>query len=137
MTADIAHELRTPISIILGHAEAVHDGVLPATSEVFEIIRDENLLDNVQRQGAYLRQRLLELKQETPMIAEVRGAGLMIGLELAQNGADLVAWCLDHGLHVNCTHDTVLRIMPPLNITREVLDEALAILADGLRAMRP
>ena len=41
MTADIAHELRTPISIILGHAEAVHDGVLPATPEVFEIVRDE------------------------------------------------------------------------------------------------
>ncbi|MBI3739314.1 MAG: HAMP domain-containing protein, partial [Chloroflexi bacterium] len=41
MTADIAHELRTPISIILGHAEAVHDGVLPASSETFEIIREE------------------------------------------------------------------------------------------------
>lgn len=41
MTADIAHELRTPISIILGHTEAVHDGVLPASSETFEIIREE------------------------------------------------------------------------------------------------
>jgi len=41
MTADVAHELRTPISIILGHAEAVHDGVLPASPETFEIIRDE------------------------------------------------------------------------------------------------
>jgi signal transduction histidine kinase len=41
MTADVAHELRTPISIILGHAEAVHDGVLPASSETFEIVREE------------------------------------------------------------------------------------------------
>ena len=41
MTADIAHELRTPISIILGHTEAVHDGVLPASKETFEIIREE------------------------------------------------------------------------------------------------
>ena len=41
MTADIAHELRTPLSLILGHAEAVHDGVLPATKENFEIIREE------------------------------------------------------------------------------------------------
>ncbi len=41
MTADVAHELRTPISIILGHAEAIHDGVLPASSETFEIIREE------------------------------------------------------------------------------------------------
>ncbi len=42
MTADIAHELRTPVSIILGHAEAVHDGVLPASAETFEIIREES-----------------------------------------------------------------------------------------------
>ena len=41
MTADIAHELRTPLSVILGHAEAVHDGVLPASTETFEIIREE------------------------------------------------------------------------------------------------
>jgi signal transduction histidine kinase len=41
MTADIAHELRTPLSLILGHAEAVHDGVLPPTPENFEIIREE------------------------------------------------------------------------------------------------
>ena len=104
---------------------------------VFEIIRDENLLENAQQMGAYLRQRLLELKQETPLVTEVRGVGLMIGVELAQNGADLVAQCLDRGLHVNCTHDTVLRIMPPLNITREVLDEALAILIDAMREVRP
>jgi signal transduction histidine kinase len=41
MTADIAHELRTPLSIILGHAEAVHDGVLPPSAETFEIVREE------------------------------------------------------------------------------------------------
>jgi len=101
---------------------------------VFEIIRDENLLENAQRMGAYLRQRLLELKQETPLITEVRGEGLMIGAELASGGADLVGRCLDRGLYVNCTHDTVLRLMPPLNVTREVLDEALAILAEAMRA---
>jgi acetylornithine/N-succinyldiaminopimelate aminotransferase len=104
---------------------------------VFQIIRDENLLENTQRMGAYLRQRMLELKQETPLIAEVRGAGLMIGVELAQNGADLVARCLEKGLYINCTHDTVLRLMPPLNITREILDEALAILGDALRSTKP
>ena len=104
---------------------------------VFQIIRDEGLLENAQKMGAYLRQRLLELKQETPMITEVRGAGLMLGVELAQNGTDLVSQCLAKGLYVNCTHDTVLRVMPPLNITREILDEALAILAETLRSMKP
>ena len=82
--------------------------------------------------GTYLRQKLLELKQETTHIAEVRGMGLMIGVDLTQNGADLAAACLDKGLHVNCTHETVLRIMPPLNITREQLDEGLAILAEAM-----
>jgi acetylornithine/N-succinyldiaminopimelate aminotransferase len=104
---------------------------------VFEIIRDEGLLENAQKMGAYLRQRLLELKQETPLITEVRGAGLMIGVELAQNGADLVSRCLAKGIYVNCTHDTVLRVMPPLNITRAVLDEALAIFVDVLRSLKP
>jgi acetylornithine/N-succinyldiaminopimelate aminotransferase len=104
---------------------------------VFQIIKDENLLENAQRMGAYLRQRLLELKQETPLITEVRGTGLMIGAELAQNGSELVSQCLAKGLYINCSHDTVLRIMPPLNITREVLDEALAILADVLRSLKP
>ena len=87
--------------------------------------------------GAYARQRLLELKQETPLITEVRGVGLMIGVELAQNGAGLIAKCLEKGLHVNCTHDTVLRIMPPLTITRDQVDEGIGILVDALREWQP
>ncbi len=100
---------------------------------VFEIIEGEGLLTNAQEMGAYLRSKLLELKQELPVVAEVRGAGLMVAAELAQPGAPVVAACLEKGLHINCTHDTVLRIMPPLTITREQIDEGLAILADVLR----
>ena len=103
---------------------------------VFEIMRDENLLDHVKEMGTYVRQRFLELKQELPLITEVRGAGLMIGVELAEQGAGIVAVCLDRGLHMNCTHGTVLRVMPPLNITRQELDEGLGILADVLREHR-
>jgi len=104
---------------------------------VFEIVRDENLLANARHMGQYLRRRLLEMKQETPLITEVRGAGLMIGADLAQNGKDLVAACLEKGLHINCTHETVLRIMPPLGITREQLDEGLDILAETMREWQP
>ncbi len=100
---------------------------------VFETIRDENLLDNCRQMGAYLKQKLLEMKQEVPLISEVRGAGLMVGAELTENGAGIVAACLERGLHVNCTHETVLRIMPPLTITREQIDEGLAILGDVLK----
>ena len=103
---------------------------------VFEIIRDENLLENVQKMGTYLKQRMLELKQDTPLIAEVRGEGLMIGVELTESGAGVAAACLAKGLHINCTHGTVLRIMPPLNITREQLDEGLDVLTNVLSAER-
>ena len=103
---------------------------------VFEIIRDENLLENTQKMGAYLKQRMLELKQDSPLIAEVRGAGLMVGVELTESGAGVASACLARGLHINCTHETVLRIMPPLNITREQLDEGLDVLADVLNAER-
>ena len=103
---------------------------------VFEIIRDENLLQNAQKMGAYLKQRLLELKQNVPLIAEVRGTGLMIGVELTESGAGVAAACLAKGLHINCTHGTVLRIMPPLNITQGQLDEGLDVLADVLNAER-
>jgi len=100
---------------------------------VFEIIRDENLLENAQRMGAYLKQRMLELKQDSPLIAEVRGTGLMIGVELTESGAGVAAACLERGLHINCTHGTVLRIMPPLNISQGQLDEGLDVLADVLK----
>ena len=103
---------------------------------VFEIIRDENLLENAQKMGAYLKQRMLELKQDVPLIAEVRGAGLMIGVELTESGAGVAAACLERGLHINCTHGTVLRIMPPLNITQGQLDEGLDVLAKVLKSER-
>ena len=103
---------------------------------VFEIIRDENLLENAQRMGSYLKQRLLEMKQDVPLIAEVRGAGLMIGVELTESGAGVAAACLAKGLHINCTHETVLRIMPPLNITQGQLDEGLDVLAKVLKSER-
>jgi acetylornithine/N-succinyldiaminopimelate aminotransferase len=103
---------------------------------VFEIIRDENLLENAKRMGSYLKQRMLELKQDSPLIAEVRGEGLMIGVELTESGAGVAAACLEKGLHINCTHGTVLRIMPPLTITREQLDEGLDVLAKVLKSER-
>jgi acetylornithine/N-succinyldiaminopimelate aminotransferase len=99
---------------------------------VFEIVRDEGLLENARRLGDWTRSKLLEMKQDVPLIAEVRGAGLMIGVELAQAGAGVVRACLERGLHINCTHETVLRIMPPLNVTQEQLEEGLGILRDVL-----
>jgi acetylornithine/N-succinyldiaminopimelate aminotransferase len=103
---------------------------------VFETMRDENILENVNQMGAYLRQRFLELKQDLAVISEVRGAGLMVGVELAEAGGDIVAKAMDRGLYINCTHGTVLRVMPAMNVAKPEIDEGLAILSDLLRERR-
>ena len=52
----------------------------------------------------------------------------MIGIELNGNGAEIIKSCIQAGLFLNCTHDTVIRFMPPLNVTKEHIDEGLNIL---------
>ena len=58
----------------------------------------------------------------------MRGIGLMIGIQLDAPGADIVDKCLEKGLRINCTHDTVLRFMPPMTVTKDQIDEAMEIL---------
>jgi 4-aminobutyrate aminotransferase-like enzyme len=91
------------------------------------------MLENATRMGAYLLEKFEEMKKDCPCIKEVRGLGLMIGLELFRNGKPVVDRCLAKGLLINCTHDTVLRLMPALNVTRKQADTALKILESVLR----
>jgi len=84
--------------------------------------------------GEYLAARLAELAQRHPAVAEVRALGLMAGIELRVPGARVVDACRERGLLVNCTEEVVIRLLPPLNVTREEVDEALAIL-DGALAV--
>ena len=81
--------------------------------------------------------RLGELAQQCDLVEELRIEGMMIGLELAVEGAPLVAQCLERGLLINCTQSTVLRLLPPLNLTPEQVDEGVDILSDLLRAYSP
>ncbi|MHC4718083.1 MAG: aminotransferase class III-fold pyridoxal phosphate-dependent enzyme, partial [Planctomycetota bacterium] len=67
-------------------------------------------------------------------IREVRGKGLMIGIELDGPGKDVLAGCLDRGLIINCTQDTVLRLAPALTISESDLSSGLEILIDVLKA---
>jgi acetylornithine aminotransferase len=92
---------------------------------------EDGILDNCVAMGNYLRSRLLEFKERYPFIAEVRGRGLILGMELTIPGADIVSRALQRGLLINCTANTVLRFLPPLTVTPEEIDEALAIL-DGI-----
>ena len=95
---------------------------------VFETIEKQKLLSRAEQFGAYLIKRLEALKAQGAPIREVRGRGLMIGVELTREGKPIVEACREQGLLINCTQDTVLRLLPALTVTRAQLDRALEIL---------
>ena len=103
-----------------------------AAIAVIEAIEEENLLGNANELGEYTKQKLEELKSKHPIIDHVRGIGLMIGVQLTKPGAKIVDNCLAKDLRINCTHDTVLRFMPPMVATKEQIDKAINILDEVL-----
>jgi acetylornithine/N-succinyldiaminopimelate aminotransferase len=102
---------------------------------VIEAIEEDNLLQNAAQLGQYTKDKLLQLKQKHSVIDSVRGIGMMIGVQLTGPGAAIVDKCLEQGLRINCTHDTVLRFMPPMIATKEQIDRAIEIL-DGVLSPR-
>jgi predicted acetylornithine/succinylornithine family transaminase len=93
----------------------------------------ENVMDNVKTLGAWLDSRLAGFAAAGYGVKAVRRAGFMIGMELEFPGAPLVAACRDKGLLVNCTHGTTLRLLPALNITKDVLEKGVSILETCLK----
>jgi len=100
---------------------------------VLDLSRPE-FLAAVRTRGEYVHKGLMELKSSFPVIKEVRGLGLMWGLELAQEGADVVTACRERGLLVNCTQGNVIRLLPPLVVLPHDLDQGLGILKEALQA---
>jgi acetylornithine aminotransferase len=101
---------------------------------VMETLRDDGVLENCRAIGERLRERLVALARDLPMIRDVRGRGLILGIELDRPGRPYVAAALDRGLVVNCTAETVIRLLPPLTLSAAEADEGLAILEGVLRA---
>jgi len=95
---------------------------------VFEAIKGEGLLSNTQEMGMYLLEGLKGLKEKHPVIKEIRGKGLMIGMELTLEGKDIVEGCLRERLLINCAHGNVLRLMPGMIVTKKQIDRAVGIL---------
>jgi acetylornithine/N-succinyldiaminopimelate aminotransferase len=106
-----------------------------AAIAVIEAIEEENLLENAEKLGQYTQQKLNQLKDKHFIIDHIRGVGLMIGVQLKTAGSKIVERCLEKGLRINCTHDTVLRFMPPMNVTKEQIDKAIEILEGVLSEM--
>ena len=100
---------------------------------VLGAIHKEKLLKNAKEMSQYLFSELAEFKNKYNCIKEIRGLGLMVGLELNIPGKAIVEKCLAKNLLINCTHDTVLRLMPALNITKKEANKALAILGQVLK----
>lgn len=107
--------------------------VCKAALGVFKAVQKEKLLKNCQQMGEYLAVKLNALKDKFPIIKEVRGMGLMWGIELNKTGKSIVEDCIKLGLLINCTHETVLRLMPAINVTKKEIDKALNILDNVLK----
>jgi acetylornithine aminotransferase/acetylornithine/N-succinyldiaminopimelate aminotransferase len=88
----------------------------------------DELLPSIQRVGGYFHVVLNELARKHEFVKEVRGFGLMLGMELKISGKQIVLDCMEHGLLINCTHDTVLRMLPPYTVTEKDIDQAAKIL---------
>jgi len=101
--------------------------------EYFKIIEDDKLLEYVRETGAYFKSRLEELK-DLPVVKEVRGKGFMLAVELTVPGKDYVKQLLDRGFIINCTHDTVLRFLPPFVLTPKQIDKFIKALRAVLTA---
>ena len=99
------------------------------------LIEDDIIVPAVELLGQHFFQGLDSLKKKYPFVKDVRGKGLLIGMELDFPGKDIVTSCLKEGLLINCTMDTVLRFMPPLIIAEEEIDKLLGTL-DGIFAKR-
>lgn len=116
---------------------------------VLDVIQEESLVALAAKRGAYLKQRLHDLAREHELIGEVRGRGLLLGVELVKDrhtkeaagawGARITEECLERGLSMNIVRAggaaNVFRIAPPLTVTEEEIDRGVAILDEAIRAV--
>ena len=101
--------------------------------EFLNIIEDSNLLSNIRERGAELRQGIEKLAAKFDFIREVRGEGLILGIDLSIDGAAIVTEALRGGLLINCTHEHILRLLPPFLIQRRDVAEFLNKLEKALK----
>jgi len=106
--------------------------VCAAALAAMQTISEASVLDNCRAMGEYLTAKLEQLKAKYSFIREVRGRGLIIGVELDIEGGPLVVKAMERGLLMNCTVGNVLRFVPPLIVSRVEIDEAMTILDDVL-----
>jgi len=106
--------------------------VCAAALAVLRTLTEGGLLEKSRAVGAYLAKGLQELASRIPLITDVRGLGLLQGIELSIDGKPLVQDCQARKILINCTMERVLRFVPPLVITQSDIDRLLSVLSDVL-----
>jgi acetylornithine/N-succinyldiaminopimelate aminotransferase len=105
--------------------------------EYLAIVEEERLLENVMRVGTYLQEQLKALGELHGAVNEVRGRGLIQGLQLAVPARPIVEEALAEGVLLNSTQDTVLRFLPPFLLQQKHVDKGMRVLKKLLRKKRP
>ena len=100
-----------------------------------ETIEREGLLQYVKDNAEYVRKRLKTASESLPIVKELRICGMMIGIELTIPSTPAVAKAMERGVLLNATQDTVVRLLPAMNITREELDQGLDVVVEVLQEM--
>jgi acetylornithine/succinyldiaminopimelate/putrescine aminotransferase len=128
--SEIASSLRPGM-----HAATFGGNPLSAAAGIAAIrmIESEGLLERTKIISNLFFTALNKLAKECNLVKEVRGTGLMLGIELAIEGAPFVKACMDRGLLINCTQGNVLRLLPAMTVEEEIATEGLDILADVLK----
>jgi acetylornithine/N-succinyldiaminopimelate aminotransferase len=103
--------------------------------EFFDLL--DELLPNITNTGSYFRMRLTELARRYSFIKDVRGYGLMIGVEIEFSGKQIVLDAIEEGLLINCTHNVVLRALPPYILTEQDVDRAIKVLDKLFKKAKP
>lgn len=103
-----------------------------AASTVLKEMIENDIPKKAKETGAYFKEELLKLKEEFEIIKQVKGIGLMLGLELETECGDIVDKLLDRGFITNCTQGKILRFLPPLIITKDEIDKLIGTLKDIL-----
>jgi acetylornithine/succinyldiaminopimelate/putrescine aminotransferase len=129
---EIAPSLRpgTHASTFGGNPLAMAAGVATVRT-----IEEEGLLENCLQMSERFKARFEKLQEELPIIREVRVRGMMIGVDLTISATPAVGKCMERGVLVNATHDTVLRLLPAINITAEQVELGCDVITDVLREM--
>jgi predicted acetylornithine/succinylornithine family transaminase len=100
------------------------------------VLEDGFVLDQCRRMGKYFKKKLEDLKKDFPeIIMDIRGMGLLIGMELLRDCAPIVKACMDRGMLINCTAGNVLRFMPPLIVTEKEIDSLADVLEQVFDAL--